>query len=287
MSNRVESAPRRASRFGAVSARLLGFSLLIFLVVPVVALLLSSSPDEFMEGLKHPLVGPALWLSLKTTAISLAIILVAGTPLAWWLSRSSDRTRRLVEPLIELPIVIPPAVVGIALLDAFGRNGLFGDIFASLGWSIPFTSTAVIMAQVLVAAPFYIHSATTAFRNVEEDQLVVARTLGASPQRAFFSVAVPAALPGLMSGAALAWARAVGEFGATLLFAGSLKGHTQTMPLAIFDAFQSDVGAARATALVLAVTAILVLVLLRLIPSWWSSRRRRMALRISTHHGGA
>ena len=253
-------------------SRVAGASLLLFLVLPVVALVLASSPSEFAEGIRNPLVGPALALSLRTSAASLFLILVTGTPLAWWLARSPSGMRRFVEPLVELPIVVPPAVLGLALLQAFGRNGLLGDVLLVFGWSIPFTTTAVVMAQVAVSAPFFVQSATAAFRSMDEDLVVVARTLGASGRRAFFRVAVPVALPGLARGAALAWARAVGEFGATLLFAGSLAGSTQTMPLAILAALESDIGAARAIALILAAIAVGVLLFLRLVPALWDRK---------------
>lgn len=243
----------------------LGLPLLAFLALPVAALVLSSTPNSLLLGLQHPLVAPALWLSLKTSALSLGVVLLTGTPLAWWLARSDSRASRWLEPLVELPIVIPPAVIGIALLDAFGRGGLFGPALAGLGWSIPFTTTAVVLAQVVVSAPFYVQSAAAAFRGLDDDLMIVARTLGVGPARTFFGVALPAALPGVVSGAALSWARAIGEFGATLLFAGSLSGRTQTLPLAIFQALQQDVAAARALALLLAVVAIAVLVSLRLL----------------------
>jgi molybdate transport system permease protein len=171
-----------------------------------------------------------------------------------------------VEALVEIPIVIPPAVVGIALLMTFGRSGVLGEWLAGLGWSLPFTSNAVIAAQIIVAAPFYIQSATAGFRKVDDDLVLVARTLGASPARAFVRIAVPSALPALISGMALAWARAVGEFGATLLFAGNMPGRTQTMPLAIYTALEADVKVAQAIAIVLGAAAFATLLLIRVAP---------------------
>jgi molybdate transport system permease protein len=245
---------------------ILGAGLLALLVVPFLALALASTPAELLAGLRHPLVGPALWLSLRTTAISLAIIVLAGTPLAWYLARSRARWVPAVEALVEIPIVIPPAVVGIALLMTFGRSGVLGEWLAGLGWSLPFTSNAVIAAQIIVAAPFYIQSATAGFRKVDDDLVLVARTLGASPARAFVRIAVPSALPALISGMALAWARAVGEFGATLLFAGNMPGRTQTMPLAIYTALEADVRVAQAIAVVLGAAAFATLLLIRVAP---------------------
>ncbi|MGB1274117.1 MAG: molybdate ABC transporter permease subunit [Nannocystaceae bacterium] len=236
------------------------------MLLPVVALLVSSSPGDLAAGIQHPLFTPALALSARTTVLSLAIVTITGTPLAWWLAVTPPRTRRVVELAVDLPIVLPPAVVGIALLQTFGRNGLFGGLMTGLDIHLPFSTTAVVMAQVIVAAPFYIQSAAAAFRRVDRDLLLVARTLGQSPSGAFFRVALPVALPGLISGAALAWARALGEFGATLLFAGNLPGVSQTIPLAILTALESDVRAALALALVLAGVAVVLLLGLRGLP---------------------
>lgn len=240
------------------------------LVVPVIALALASSPADLASGVGDPLFAPALWLSARTTLLSLAIVAVGGTPLAWWLASAEPRRTRWVEVLVDLPVVIPPAVVGIALLQTFGRSGLFGAQLAALGVQIPFTTTAVVLAQTVVSAPFYVQAAAAAFRRIEPDLLLVARTLGQSPTGAFRRVALPLAVPGLIGGAALAWARALGEFGATLLFAGNLPGTTQTMPLAIYMALESDVRVALALSLVLVGVSVLLLFALRLAPAAWS-----------------
>jgi molybdate transport system permease protein len=240
-----------------------GASLLALLVVPAAALVFGSSPSELAAGVQHPLFRPAMWLSLKTTMISLAVVLITGTPLAWWLASARRRASWIVEVLVDLPIVMPPAVVGIALLETFGRRGLLGPALEVLGVQIPFSSLAVVLAQITVSAPFYVQAAAAAFRRIDPDLLLVARTLGQSATGAFVRVAVPIALPGLVGGAALAWARSLGEFGATLLFAGNLPGTTQTMPLAILRALESDVRAAVAIALVLAAAAVLLLLALR------------------------
>lgn len=243
------------------------------LVVPVLALFLASSPGDLAAGVRHPLFAPALWLSARTTVVSLAFVVVAGLPLAWWLAVSPGPGKRAVELLVDLPVVLPPAVVGIALLETFGRSGLFGGALGVLGVQVPFTTLAVIVAQIVVSAPFFIQSAAAAFRRVDRDLLIVARTLGKSPIAAFFQVAVPVARPGLIAGAALSWARSIGEFGATLLFAGNLPGRTQTVPLAIYTALESDVRAALALSLVLAGIAVLLLFGLRAVPLAWSARR--------------
>lgn len=247
--------------------------MLALMVLPIIAIVTASSPADLLAGVSHPLFAPALWLSAKTTLFSLVVVVVTGTPLAWWLARSPASRARWVELLVDLPIVLPPAVVGIALLQTFGRRGLLGSPLEAFDLQIPFTTVAVVLAQVVVSAPFYIQSAATAFRKVDDDLLIVARTLGQSPAGAFFRVALPLAMPGLISGAALCWARALGEFGATLLFAGNMPGTTQTMPLAIYMALESDVRTALAISLVLAAVAVLLLFALRFIPSVWSRRR--------------
>ena len=249
---------------GAVVGGLLALILVGLLAIPLVALATSSSLAQLQAGLADPRFAPALWLSLQTTLVSLALTLVLGTPLAWWLAASPSRLARIAEVLIDLPIVIPPAVAGVALLASFGREGLLGPALARLGVAIPFTTTAVVLAQLVIASPFYVQAAANAFRKVDPDMLIVARTLGASPTGALARVALPVALPGLIVGASLAWARALGEFGATLLFAGSRIGVTQTMPLAIFSALESDVRLAVVFSLVLAGLGGVLLVGLRL-----------------------
>ncbi len=246
---------------------LVAVPMLAILAIPLIALAGASSPADITAGARHPLFGPALWLSARSTVAALAIIVLAGTPLAWWMAGPTGRRSRIVEALVDLPIVIPPAVMGIALLQTFGQSGLFGPALSSFGIGVPFTTTAVVVAQVVVAAPFYIQAAATAFRGVDEDLLIVARTLGQSPMGAFFRVAVPLALPGMVAGAALSWARALGEFGATLIFAGNFVGVTQTMPLAIYTALESDTRVAVALALVLAAASALLLVPLRAVPT--------------------
>jgi molybdate transport system permease protein len=249
----------------------LGLLLLAAIVVPLVALALSSSPADLAAGVRHPLFAPALALSGRTTLLSLLIVVVAGTPLGWWLAVGPRQLTRVVEIVVVLPIVIPPAVLGVALLQAFGRSGLIGPLLASLDLQVPFTTTAVVLTQVVVSAPFYVASAAIAFRRVDIDLVLVARTLGASPASAFFRVAVPVAATGLLGGAALAYARAIGEFGATLLFAGNLSGTTQTMPLAIYMALESDVRAALAISLLLTVIAVALLFAIRLGPRVFAS----------------
>jgi molybdate transport system permease protein len=272
MSQRRVTLSRAApgERIRAAAPRLLAASgavvLLALLLVPMFGLLLSASPAELWAGLQHPAVAPALWLSARTSFTALALVTLLGTPLAYWLAKTRSAAAELVSLAIDLPIVVPPAVVGIALLFSFGQRGLLGPALAAIGWRIPFSSSAVVLAQIVVSAPFYLQSAATAFRKVDADAMIVARTLGASAPRAFLRVAVPIALPGLLSGAALSWARSLGEFGATLVFAGSLPGVTQTMPLAIYTTLESDVRAALGLSVLLAAVAIALLLVLRVGP---------------------
>ncbi len=240
-----------------------GSALVLLLVLPLAALAVSTTPADIAAGLAHPRFLPALSASLRTTAVSLGLIVGLGTPLAWWLATSDSGGARVTEILVELPIVVPPAVVGVALLQTFGRYGLLAAPLAALGWSIPFTPSAVVLAQVVVAAPFFVQAAASAFRKVDPDTLVVARTLGASATGAFLRVALPLSARGLVAGASLAWARALGEFGATLLFAGNLAGRTQTLPLAIYTALESDVRLAVVFSLVLTAVGAGLLVSLR------------------------
>lgn len=263
----------------------LALALLGLMAVPLLALALSATPEALATGTGDRLFAPALWLSLRTTLLSVAIIVLTGTPLAWWMATSRSWTVRVVDLLVDLPIVLPPAVVGVGLLLAFGRRGLFGPLLAEAGISIPFTVVAVVIAQVVVSAPFYVQAATTAFRKVDGDMLVVARSLGVSSIEAFFRVAVPVALPGLVAGAALAWARALGEFGATLLFAGNLSGRTQTMPLAIYAALESDIRVAITFSLVLAAFGMLLLFTLRVLPALWGRLDDRLG-RARSHDAG-
>ncbi len=242
---------------------LAGAVLVAFLVVPLVALLVSVSVSEFRAGLAHPLVWPALRLSLLTTSVSLALVVLLGTPLAWSLARGEGRLARAVETAVQLPIVIPPAVAGVAMLFAFGRRGLLAGWLYPEGWAVTFTTAAVVMAEVFVSAPFFVQAATSAFRRVDPKLLIVARTFGASPFRVFFRVAIPLAAPGLVAGAAMSWARSLGEFGATLMFAGNLQGETQTLPLAIYTALESDMRAAQALSIVLVVVAFALLLFVR------------------------
>jgi len=238
--------------------------LLLLVALPVAGLVFTTSPAALWQGLRDPMVAPALRLTLATTMASLALVIGCGTPLAWVLARRRTRAWRFVETFVQLPVVLPPAVAGVALLLAFGRRGLLGPVLASVGVGLPFTRAAVVLAETFVGAPFYVQAAIAVFRRLDPDILLVARTLGASRPRVFFTVVIPIARASLAGGAAMSWARALGEFGATLMFAGNLGGRTQTLPLAIYTALESDLRTAQSLSIVLLVVAFALLVTIRL-----------------------
>ena len=246
-----------------VAIGVLAAVLLLLIALPLAALFLTTSPRALVQGLSDPMVMPAIRLSLVTTTASLALVVLTGTPLGWLLARRTGRGWRFVETMVQLPVVLPPAVAGVALLLAFGRRGLLGPSLAGAGVGVPFTRAAVVVAQTFVAAPFYVQAAVSMFRRLDPDMLLVARTLGASRPRVFFRVVVPLSRGGLTSGAAMSWARALGEFGATLMFAGNLSGRTQTLPLAIYTALESDLRTAQSLSLILLAVAFALLVAFR------------------------
>jgi molybdate transport system permease protein len=240
---------------------------LAFLVLPVVAIFADVSPGRLLDALGESSAREALWLSLRTTLIAIAIVVAVGTPAAYLLGLRRFRGRSLVLTAIELPLVMPPAVAGIALLAALGPNGILGGWVEGSGLELVFETAGVVVALVFVSAPFFLRQAIAAFAGLDPRLLEAARTLGAGPFRVFATVAVPSARPGLASGLALAWGRALGEFGATLLFAGSLEGVTQTAPLAIFSDFSRPGGfdAALALSAVLIAVSALILVGVKLL----------------------
>jgi molybdate transport system permease protein len=239
---------------------------LLFVGLPVLALLLRAAQHgDFLASLTSPLTLQALRLSLLTSLISMVIVVLVGTPFAHLLARSSSPPLRVLDTLVELPIVLPPVVAGVAMLMAFGRGGILGPALAELGVSLPFTTAAVVFAQVFVAAPFYIRAARLGFQSVVRDYEDISQTLGVSPWGTFWRLTLPLAWPAILGGLALAWARAISEFGATLLFAGNLTGRTQTMPLAIMTAMETSLGAALALSVLLLALSALVLVGLGLV----------------------
>lgn len=217
--------------------------IVIYISLPVISLFIRISPGSLAGALNDTMVTEALKLSLITSLITTFIVVIAGTPVSYINARCNYPGKELIDTVIDLPVVLPPAVAGIALLMAFGRRGVLGQYMDLFGIDIAFTTIAVILAQVFVASPFYIRQARTSFEDIDRSYENAARILGASNIHTFFCITVPIAMNGLISGAILTWARALGEFGATIMFAGNFQGKTQTMPLAIYTAMQSDIDA--------------------------------------------
>ena len=244
----------------------------VFIGLPIVALLARAAQQgDLWDAVTGDLALTALRLSVITSVISMVVVIAGGTPFAYLLARSENWLARTVDGLVELPIVLPPVVAGVAMLMAFGRGGLIGGPLRDAGLDISFTTTAVVFAQIFVAAPFYIRSAKLGFQSVGRDYEDVAQTLGASPLRTFWRVTLPLAAPAIVTGLGLSWARALSEFGATMMFAGNLIGETQTMPLAIMTAMESSGGLDSALALSAMLLAVSILALVALAAA---SRRR-------------
>ena len=238
---------------------------LAFLALPVVALVVRAvTSGALMDALAGRAVLDALVLSLSSTIVSLLIVIALGTPLAFLLARTHFRGKAMAEALVDLPIVLPPSVAGLALLFAYGRSGVAGGALELFGVTLPFTTLAVVVAQVFVASPFYIRAARAGFRGVEPEVEEAARVDGASENAILGRITLPLAFPAIGAGLVLAWARALGEFGATILFAGNIEGRTQTLPLLVYSEFQEGVDAAIAAATILVIAALGVLIAVRL-----------------------
>jgi molybdate transport system permease protein len=238
---------------------------LTFLTLPIVAIFVDSSPGDLIDSLGEQGALDALWLSLKTTTAALVIIVAIGTPAAYLLGTRSFRGKALLVTLVELPLVLPPAVAGIALLAAVGPKGILGGAIEAAGIELSLTTAGVVVALTFVASPFYLRQAMAAFAAVDRTLLDASRTLGVSEARGFVRVMIPGALPGLVAGGALALGRALGEFGATLMFAGSFQGITQTVPLAIYDRFSTDFDGALALSAVLVAVSGAILLSVKLV----------------------
>ena len=262
MSSRFQRGRAPLVQLGALGA--LGAVAVALIGLPLVALLLRVDWPGLPGRLSSPTVWPAVRLSLVTTAVTTGIAIALGTPLAWLLARSCSRWAGWVRAVVTVPLVLPPVVGGVALLMAYGRNGIVGMPVAHLfGVSVPFTPVAVVLAQVFVSLPFYVVAVEGSMRSVDGRYDQIAATLGARPMRVFARVAVPMAWPGIAAGAALAWARALGEFGATITFAGNFTGTTQTAPLAVYVALDSDPEVALALSVVMLLVCVGVLGTLR------------------------
>jgi molybdate transport system permease protein len=250
-----------ASAIGRVAA----VALALFLALPIVALVARALGAGLLaDAAGSRIVADALLLSLITTAASLVLAVALGTPLAFALARRRFRGATLVEALVDLPIVLPPAVAGLALLLLLGRRGWLGEPLAALGIGLPFTTIAVVLAQTFVAAPFFVRAARTGFAGVDRDLEDAARVDGATEAGVIRHVTLPLAASALGAGLVMTWARALGEFGATIMFAGNVAGRTQTLPLVVYGEFQGgDLDASIAAAAILVLAALGVLVAVR------------------------
>ncbi|MDX1995621.1 MAG: ABC transporter permease [bacterium] len=260
----MPNPPRRipsSSQLGSVIVWTAGAVGLLFLAVPIGALLLRAVQSRAWEAAPEAGVATAMWLTLASTAFTLLFTVLFGTPLAFVFARYTFRGKRLLNVLIELPIVMPPAVAGLALLVTFGRRGLFGPVLRELDLVPVFTLAAVVMAQIFVAAPFYVRAAQLGFQNVPREIEDAARVDGAGSWRMFLYVTLPLASRALSAGLILCWARALSEFGATILFAGNNQNDTRTLTLLVYTLFEGDLNAAVWVGLLLIGLALVALLL--------------------------
>lgn len=246
-----------------VALGILATPMLLFVLIPLVSLLIRTQPDVLIRYIHSDDVMRAIGLSIATSCISTLLAVVVGTPLGYVLGRYTFRGRTLIETLVDLPMVLPPAVAGVALLMAFGRRGVVGEYLNAMGVDLAFSQVAVVMAQFFVASPFYVKSAMAAFSKVEREVEDAAALDGASALHVFRSITLPLAWPVLFSGIVMTWARALGEFGATIIFAGNFPGRTQTMPLAIYVGFELELGVALTLAVILLAVSAGVLMIVK------------------------
>jgi molybdate transport system permease protein len=264
---------RRALGFGLFVA--VGVVTLAFLALPIVGIFVHTSPGKVLDQLSNPVVRDAFIVTVKTSVLAQAAILLFGTPTAYLLATRRFFGHSLAITLVELPLVLPPAVAGVGLLAALGRFGLLGSSLSALGIELPFTQTAVTIAVAYVASPLYIRQAIATFEATDPHLTAASRTLGAGPVRTFFRVVLPLARGGLIAGLALSFARGLGEFGATIMFAGSLQKVTQTLPLAIYQEFDVNFNATLAMSAVLVLISAVLLLTLRIALTWRSSPSTR------------
>ena len=262
-----------SAAFRVIAALLFGTAVaatMVFMVLPVLAIFTHVTPGALVDQLSNPLVRHALVVTAKTSLISQVLILLFGTPTAYFLATRRFPGRSLAIALVELPIVLPPAVAGIGLLVTFGRFGLLGQRIPWLAEQLSFSQLAVVFAVMLVAGPFYVRQGIAAFQTVDESLVAASRTLGAGPTKTFFRVTLPLARTGLAAGQAISFARGLGEFGATIMFAGSVQGRTETLPLAVYYAFELPNGLdiSLAISALLVIISLAVLLTVKLIGLW-------------------
>ncbi len=264
----MESSPRRAIPLNPpqksilrIGFTILSLPMLAFLVIPLLSLFLRITPLQLLASLTKPQALQAISISIITTLLATLLTILFGTPLAYGLARRLLPLPRFIDTLVDLPIVLPPAVAGVALLLTFGRRGLLGSTLSNWGIEIAFTIFAVVLAQIFIAAPLFIKSATLGLANIDLEMEQAAGLDGANTWQTFRYVILPLAWPALLSGSILTWARALGEFGATIIFAGNFPGRTQTMPLAIYLGFELDLSLAITLSVILVVISFLALYL--------------------------
>jgi molybdate transport system permease protein len=264
-SGAAKFAPRRraADAWAAQSWKLLALPLLLFIAVPLLSLITYIPLTDLMANLNQRQVLMAINLSLVTSSVSMLATLILGTPVAYLLAQPNLRYHRIIDTLIDLPAVLPPSVAGVALLITFGRHGLLGGWLAGMGLSIPFTTLAVIMAQIFVACPFYVKAAAIGFQAIDAELKQAAALDGAGRWQIFSHIDLPLSGMALVSGCVMTWARAMGEFGATIIFAGNFPGRTQTLPLAIYLGFEIDLGVALTLSVVMLCFSFLILILVK------------------------
>ncbi|MDK2974249.1 MAG: molybdate transport system permease protein [Methanofollis sp.] len=262
-------ADEKRQKFRARAAKGIAATLVLivclYLTLPLVALVLRVTPELLMTYLPNETVQKALWLSLLTSGIATVTVIAIGTPAAYFHSRTAYPGKTLVDTFIDLPLVLPPAVAGFSLLLLFGRTGLLGTYLHIIGIDVAFTTLAVVMAQIFVSSPFYLRQAKALFEQLDPAYEETARTLGSSSFRTFISIILPLTASGLISGAIMTFARALGEFGATIMFAGNLPGVTQTMPLAIYAAMQGNFDVAIAISVLLVAISLAIMLAVRLL----------------------
>ena len=246
-----------------IGAAVLIAAVTLYLALPVAALFFRTTPELFVSSLYNPSVTKALWLSLTTSVISLSLVILVGTPFAYVHSRHTYPGKTIVDTLIDLPLVLPPAVAGMALLVLYGRVGLLGRYLNMFGITLAFTTLAVIMAQIFVASPFYLRQAKAIFEQLDPAYEQTARTLGASPYRVFFTITIPLTAGGLVSGAVMTCGRALGEFGATIMFAGNLPGISQTMPLAVYIGLEGNFNVGLTISILLVIISFAIMIAVR------------------------
>ncbi len=270
-------ATTRSLHWPARTWQIWSLPFVLFLLIPLAAIVLRISPADFWSNLNRAQVFQAVSLSLVTSLVTVFVSALFGTPVAYLIGHRHYRLARWIDILVDLPTVLPPAVAGVALLMAFGRRGLLGGALSDLGLSIPFTTLAVILAQTFIAAPLFIKSAALGFAEVDCELRKAAALDGANRWQTFRYIMVPIASRALLSGAVMTWARALGEFGATIIFAGNFPGRTQTMPLAIYLGFELDLQVALTLSVILIALSFLTIVLVK---SWLNNHLHESSLEV-------